>query len=456
MKFDLISWVLNPYVLTFFTLFTGMLFGKVKFGKLKLGLAGPLFTGLFIGWGTLKLANTIQEGSAHFGAASKFISTGLIPSTISTMFLIMFVGSVGLLASKDLGAVLKKYGFKFLSLGVTITLLGAVLCYGLTRFDVKGTPYEISGIYTAALSSSPGFAAALETAESHAQKWVENFEDLDDNSKNKILNVLDPSNELTAENTSTLTAVQKEKFIAEAAGSTGTGFAVAYPFGIIIVILAMNILPKIFNIDIEKEKKEFKQEMEELSKQTQSKKIETVKFDLASFAFACFMGYTLGQIKINLGPIGFFSLGSTGGVLIGALILGYIGKVGIFRFRMDAVVLGGIRDISLGSFAGIVGLKYGGRVIKSLTTGGLNFIVIAIVVAVLCILAGFVLGRYVYKINWIMLSGAICGGMTSTPGLGIAIDSLETNDPATGYAATYPFALIGMVLFTIILHNLPY
>jgi len=45
--------------------------------------------------------------------------------------------------------------------------------------------------------------------------------------------------------------------------------------------------------------------------------------------------------------------------------------------------------------------------------------------------------------------------MTSTPGLGVAVDVIGTDDPAAGYAATYPFALFGMVLFTIILHKLP-
>ena len=54
-----------------------------------------------------------------------------------------------------------------------------------------------------------------------------------------------------------------------------------------------------------------------------------------------------------------------------------------------------------------------------------------------------------------MLSGAICGGMTSTPGLGAATDAVGSDDPGAGYGATYPFALFGMVIFTIILNKLP-
>ena len=70
-------------------------------------------------------------------------------------------------------------------------------------------------------------------------------------------------------------------------------------------------------------------------------------------------------------------------------------------------------------------------------------------------MAAFLLGRYVFKLNWVLLVGAICGGMTSTPGLGAAIDALDSDEPAAGYGATYPFALLGMIVFTILLHRLP-
>lgn len=68
--------------------------------------------------------------------------------------------------------------------------------------------------------------------------------------------------------------------------------------------------------------------------------------------------------------------------------------------------------------------------------------------------AAFFLARYVWKMNWILIAGAICGGMTSTPGLGAAIDATKTEDVAVGYGATYPVALLGMVIFTSLLHML--
>jgi putative transport protein len=38
--------------------------------------------------------------------------------------------------------------------------------------------------------------------------------------------------------------------------------------------------------------------------------------------------------------------------------------------------------------------------------------------------------------------------MTSTPGLGAAVEATGSEDSGAGYGATYPFALLCMVLFT--------
>jgi putative transport protein len=122
---------------------------------------------------------------------------------------------------------------------------------------------------------------------------------------------------------------------------------------------------------------------------------------------------------------------------------------------MNSKVLGVVRQLSLAFFLAIVGLRYGFKVFEALTGSGAGLAVVCLAVGVVAMMVGFLIGRYVFKINWIMLSGAICGGMTSTPGLGAAVDAVGSEDPAAGYGATYPFALLGMVIFTIILHRLP-
>ncbi|WP_026895606.1 membrane protein [Clostridiisalibacter paucivorans] len=455
MNFNFISWLTSPYILMFVAVFTGIMFGKIKFGKFNFGISGTLFTGLVIGWGVYSFGNTITEGEKGFEYVQSMISVGVIPKEFFTIFLILFVVSVGLLAAKDMGIVLKKFGAKFVILGFAITLLGAAATYGMTFLNANSDPYEVSGVYTGALTSSPGLAAAIETAKGHATRKVETFDELSVEDKKYIFNSINrevdesdiPNVELTKEN--------KEIFIKNAEAGIGVGHAIGYPFGVIVVIFAVNFFPKIFGIDVKKEMEIYRREMSEMQAQTSKKNIPTVNFDLLGFALACFLGYTLGQIQIYLGPLGHFSLGSTGGALLGALALGYIGKIGFINFRMDNKILSIIRQLALAFFLAIVGLRYGYKVFDSIFGSGAYLALVGLVVGLVAMLAGFFIGRWVLKINWIMLSGAICGGMTSTPGLGAAIEAVGSDEPAAGYGATYPFALLGMVIFTIVLHNLP-
>ncbi|SHJ89187.1 aspartate-alanine antiporter-like transporter [Paramaledivibacter caminithermalis] len=455
MKFDVIAWVLNPFILMFLAVFTGMLFGKIRFGKFNFGVSGTLFTGLVIGWWAFGYAGRLGENKS----ALKLINAGVIPKDFFYLFLILFVAAVGLLAAKDMDVVLKKYGAKFVILGFIITLLGAGATYGMTVvsgvLNIKSTPYEVSGVYTGALTSSPGLAAAIETAKGHATHRVDEFDDADVEEKKKILEDVGVDISSVDLDTYELTEDQRNQFIKNAEAGIGVGHAIGYPFGVLIVIIAVNFFPKFFGIKVEEEMKAHRAEMEAAKSSSGIKEVKEVSFDLTAFAVACFFGYTLGKFKINLGPLGYFSLGATGGVLIGSLILGYIGKIGNLHFRMNNKILGVVRQVSLAFFLAIVGLRYGYKVFEALSGSGAYLALVSIVVGIVAMMIGFIIGKYVFKINWIMLSGAICGGMTSTPGLGAAIDAVGSDEPAAGYGATYPFALLGMVIFTIILHRLP-
>lgn len=455
MKFDLVAWLLNPYILMFIAVFTGLLFGKIKFGKFSFGSSGALFTGLVIGWWVTGYAQKIAEDDAGFKAAAAFMKAGVVQKEFFNIFLILFVCAVGLLAAKDMGTVLKKYGLKFVILGILITAVGAATTYACTFLSASNNPFEVSGVYTGALTSSPGLAAAIETATNFSKDKAAEYPTLSNKDKAKVLNVIDKTGALTPENTPELTPELKEKYTKEAQAGIGVGHAIGYPFGVLIVIICMNFFPKIFKINVDEEMAAYRKEMSDARKLNLGKEIPEVSFDLLAFSLACLFGYTIGVININLGPLGYFSLESTGGVLIGSLILGYIGKIGFINFRMDSKILGVVREVALVFFLGIVGLRYGFKVFDALMGSGMYLALVALIVGIVAMMVGFIVGKYVFKINWIMLSGAICGGMTSTPGLGAAIEAAGSDEPAAGYGATYPFALLGMVIFTIILHKLP-
>ncbi len=60
--------------------------------------------------------------------------------------------------------------------------------------------------------------------------------------------------------------------------------------------------------------------------------------------------------------------------------------------------------------------------------------------------AGYVLARKACKMDVLNTLGAICGGMTSTPALGSLLSLAKTEAVAASYAATYPVALVFVVL----------
>ena len=256
--------------------------------------------------------------------------------------------------------------------------------------------YIFSGIFTGALTSSPGLASALETSNFHEAQ-------------------------------------------------VGYGYALGYVPGVLVVVVSMYLLPKLFKIDIENE-------LKVLKNNTKTIKDHEKEFDFIAYSLVIILGIIIGKIKVKFGIIN-FNFGITGGVLISSLFLGNLKKVVGINFNMNRTILKSLKELGLLMFLGSVGLRYGYTSINSLNSEGILYVACAFIIGFLSLLIGFLVGRYVFKINWIMLSGALCGGMTSTPGLGAAIDSTKSDDVTAGYGATYPFALIGMIIFVIILNS---
>jgi len=451
----MIMYITNPVILMTVTVFVGMILGRIKIGRFSFGTSGVMLAGIFFGWSIINYMSNLKPDSELFDAAQDILSNGIIDKYFFDIFLIFFIASVGLLAAKDVGKVVKIYGSKFILLGIMITFIGAASTYTVSLLYPMQNPYFYNGVYTGALTSSPGLAASLESAKTHATRLVESYDLLSKKETQRILNIIDEDQRMTIDKINSLSEAQKNYFVRNVEAGVGTGYAIGYPFGVIIVIFAMNFFPIIFKINIDKERLLLAGDLKGNGAEKDSyHKTKEVYFDLCAFVLVCIIGYGLGVLKLSIRSLGEISLGSTGGVLIAALILGHIGKIGPFCFRMNSKVLSVLRKITLAYFFAIVGIKYGYQAINSLSGPGLTLVIASVFIGSIAIISGFIIGRYIFKINWIMLSGAICGGMTSTPGLGSAIDAISSDEPAAGYGAVYPFALLGMVIFSNLLSQL--
>ena len=74
------------------------------------------------------------------------------------------------------------------------------------------------------------------------------------------------------------------------------------------------------------------------------------------------------------------------------------------------------------------------------------YFVYGVIMTLLPMIIGYIFAKYVLKFNLLNNLGAITGGMTSTPALGTLISTAGTENVASAYAATYPAALISVVL----------
>ncbi|MBR2904041.1 MAG: YidE/YbjL duplication, partial [Clostridia bacterium] len=78
------------------------------------------------------------------------------------------------------------------------------------------------------------------------------------------------------------------------------------------------------------------------------------------------------------------------------------------------------------------------------------------IMATVPMVVGFILGKFVFKLSIFNNLGSITGGMTSTPALGSLISVAGTDDVSAAYAATYPIALVLIVIASSLMVLLPF
>ena len=105
--------------------------------------------------------------------------------------------------------------------------------------------------------------------------------------------------------------------------------------------------------------------------------------------------------------------------------------------------LEGVKEVSVNLLTNSMQVEYDDEILKE---QGLLLFVYGALMTLIPMLLGYVFASKVLKLSLFNTLGSICGGMTSTPALGTLIRVTETDDVASAYAATYPVALVFVVL----------
>ncbi|MBE6581532.1 MAG: permease [Ruminococcaceae bacterium] len=371
----------------------GYLLGRVTIKGVNLGTAGVFLAALL--YGCLfydKLAEQLPL----------YVTNGL--KIIETIGLILFVTSVGFIAGPKFFGNLKKNFKTYILLGLIIIVSGAAVCSGCVLIQQNFTDLPkgdlaaiMAGLLSGALTSTPAFSAAKAAAAAQG--------------------------------------------IDESLVAVGNG--IAYIFGVIGVVLFVQLVPKFLKADMAAERAKIAggdaDTGEEPVEVKETKKlIEIDPFGIAAFALAAIVGVVIGSFKF-----GNFSLTTTGGCLLSALVFGHFGKIGPVKVMPATQTLKVFREFGLMIFLIGSGIAGGAKFIELFQP--VYFLYGAIMTLVPMVI-GFFFAKYVLKMHLLNNLGSITGGMTSTPALGTLIHVAGTEDVGSAYAATYPIALISVVL----------
>ena len=418
---NLINLGSTPTVLlmAFLVCFIGYALGAIKVKGLSLGTAGVFLFALLFGYlCTLPgLQNVPVLGKFYMADAADAKITSF--KFISNIGLVLFVTSVGSIAGPKFFRDLKANAKTYVPMGALIIAIGALVTVAFASLPGIGPAYA-TGILSGALTSTPAFSAAKDTV-----------------------------SELAANQT----------------GLVVLGQAVAYPFGVIGVVLFVQVMPRILKADMEKERSLITATVATSTTEKKAKKLVALDdYGFAAFGLALALGILLGSIKIPLSAKGYagpcFSLGMTGGPLIMSLIIAHFGHLGPISMKTDVHALKSFREFGLMLFLLGAGIEGGVVLVEQISQSELGAMLVVygflagVVITIIPMVVGFLFARYICKLPLLNNLGSITGGMTSTPALGTLISTAGTDDVAGAYASTYPIALVLVVLATQLINSL--
>jgi putative transport protein len=179
---------------------SGVLLGSFKIKGVGLGIAGVLFTGLLFGHFGFHIEKEVMEFVREFG-------------------LILFVYTIGMQVGPGFVASLRKQGLPLNLMAATVVILGALITVGIVL--IAGIDMSVAvGLFSGGTTNTPALGAA--------QQALKNL----------------PS------------------FTEEMAKNPGLGYAVAYPFGIMGIILTMGLIRGFFRVQPTQEAAEFTKQMQ--------------------------------------------------------------------------------------------------------------------------------------------------------------------------------------------------
>lgn len=238
-------------------------------------------------------------------------------------------------------------------------------------------------------------------------------------------------------------ATTKEVFGDQSAA--GVGYGLAYVFGIISVLLFVQLLPKLLKVDIAAEN----DKLPKLPAAKAEKEKALTEIDGPGVFVVCFaimLGALLGSFKLPLGGGATFSLGTGGGAIIAGIAVSSIGHIGKIKLTAPKSTLVPLRDLGIAWFLLQNGAAAGPKFVSTLQQYGVMLLLIGALISCVSLLFAYAVARFVFRIPLFGALGATTGAMTAAPSLNALIGVSKDDRVASFYAACQPIATVGLVV----------
>lgn len=193
--------IASTLVLYSFVIAAGIYIGKIRIAGVSLGVTFVLFVGILMG---------------HFG----YMVDSNVLKFVREFGLILFIFSIGLQVGPGFFSSFKKGGMRLNFLAVLVIVLNVAIVLGIYFFGNVSDISALVGVMSGAVTNTPGLAAAQQTI---------------------------------TQMTST----------PEQANLMASGYAAAYPLGVVGIILSMFVIKWIFRINTDDEVRKIEQEQED-------------------------------------------------------------------------------------------------------------------------------------------------------------------------------------------------
>ena len=353
-----------------------------------MGFTWILFAGIALGQMGLSIDPTTGHFMKEFG-------------------LMLFIYTIGVEVGPTFFASFRSGGIMLNLLAAGLILLGsglAILLWHITDTD----PAAMTGVLYGAVTNTPGLGAAQQT-----------FSDLHANADNPLY---------------------------------AQGYAVAYPLGVIGIIMSITVLKSLCKFNFEEEtalmeRNRHHNGMELQQSIANRKQPQKEQPNLFFIFIGIVLGILLGMMPIRIPGMSVpVKLGMAGGPLIASILLSYFGP----RIHLNTYIAPSanimIRQIGISIFMASVGISAGQGFLETILGGGYWWVLWGVIITVVpCLTIGFI-ARKLCKLSYFTIAGLISGATTDPPALAYSNDLGPGNQANIAYTTVYPLSMFLRVL----------